>query len=415
MILIYSAILVFAATQVIGEQFRSERALAAQFQPTFPSLEEPKGVTKAYNPGPYTISRFLSHEPLRGFPVTWNQPDPLNVEVQAIYNKIDWSKVPSAPVRQQYPNGTWVSISDGPTDPYCWWSSTNCVSPKSEYIPNDIYTCQHDGDWGLTYDDGPLNVRPDAKAVTENAYAEPALYNFLAKHNAHATLFFVGSNVASYPAAAKLALNDGHQLCVHSWSHVPLTTLSNAQIVAELYWTLKAIKAATGVTSKCFRPPQGDIDDRVRAIAWQMGMRTILWDRDTKDWAMSAPGSGALSTKAVDGFFEQWITDYKSGRDTAGHIVLEHELTSRTVEMSMYWLPKIKKVFNVVPALSCAGVSQPYWEEDFVYPTVASKKVHSSAISKELKASKASKVQMHRPNSKGRKKVERKRSTMSPV
>jgi len=85
----------------------------------------------------------------------------------------------------------------------------------------------------------------------------------------------------SYPAAAKRGLNDGHHLCVHTWSHPAMTTQTNAQVVAELYWTLKAIKEATGVTSKCWRPPQGDVDDRVRAIAHQMGLRTILWDHDT--------------------------------------------------------------------------------------------------------------------------------------
>lgn len=60
-----------------------------------------------------------------------------------------------------------------------------------------------------------------------------------------------------------------------------MTTQTNAQIVAELYWALKAIKEATGITSKCWRPPQGDVDDRVRAIAHQMGLRTVLWDLDT--------------------------------------------------------------------------------------------------------------------------------------
>jgi hypothetical protein len=37
--------------------------------------------------------------------------------------------------------------------------------------------------------------------------------------------------------------------------------------------------------------------------------------------------------------------------------------------MSMFWLPKIQQVYNVVPALACNGVTQPYWEQNFVYPT----------------------------------------------
>lgn len=38
-----------------------------------------------------------------------------------------------------------------------------------------------------------------------------------------------------------------------------LTSLSNAQIVAELGWTRKAIKSAIGVTPTTMRPPKGDI------------------------------------------------------------------------------------------------------------------------------------------------------------
>lgn len=63
-----------------------------------------------------------------------------------------------------------------------------------------------------------------------------------------------------------------------------MTTLTNEEVVAQLYWTQKAIKETMGITPKCWRPPYGDVDDRVRAIAWQMGMRTFLWDQDSNDW-----------------------------------------------------------------------------------------------------------------------------------
>ena len=41
--------------------------------------------------------------------------------------------------------------------------------------------------------------------------------------------------------------------------HKPLTSLTNAQIVAELGWTRKAIKHVLGVTPTTMRPPYGDI------------------------------------------------------------------------------------------------------------------------------------------------------------
>lgn len=63
-------------------------------------------------------------------------------------------------------------------------------------------------------------------------------------------LQYIGTNVANYPAAAKRAFNDGHYICVHTWSHPPMTSVTNQQAVAELYWTLKVIKETTGVTPK---------------------------------------------------------------------------------------------------------------------------------------------------------------------
>lgn len=94
----------------------------------------------------------------------------------------------------------------------------------------------------------------------------------------------IGSNVITYPEAAQRALSDGHTICAHTWSHKQMTTLTNEEIVAEMYWTHKAIKEVLGITPKCWRPPYGDVDDRVRSIVWQMGMSTIIWDQDSNDW-----------------------------------------------------------------------------------------------------------------------------------
>lgn len=189
--LISQSIVLFAAigAQQVYAATITSSGYAPQFSPTFPGLTTPSGIVTSYNAGPYDTTTTLSTTPLTGFPESWVAPDPNNAEVQAVYNKIDWSKVPKAPVRKQNSDGSWVSTSDGASDPYCWWSSTNCVTPKASYLPPDIYTCNNKGDWGLTYDDGPFNRYTDSNAAMENPYAEPALYNFLVNHNVHASLF----------------------------------------------------------------------------------------------------------------------------------------------------------------------------------------------------------------------------------
>ncbi|OZJ02658.1 hypothetical protein BZG36_04416, partial [Bifiguratus adelaidae] len=298
---------------------------------------------------------------LAGYPVAWATPPTDSAEVQAVINTIDWSLVPKAAVHGGN-SQTGPSMSGYPSsDPYCDWSYNLCNVPKVKYLPPDIYYCPSPDTWGLTYDDGPLNPQSSG-----DPYAEPNLYNFLAAHNQKATLFYIGSNVLGYPQAAQRAFQDGHILCVHTWSHPPMTTLTNDKVVAELYWTLKVIKETTGVTPRCWRPPYGDVDDRVRSIAWQMGMRTILWDWDSNDWNIKGPDGGSLSSSTVDGYFSKWIADAK--KTNHGHIVLEHELSDTTVNVAEKWLPQIQKAFKVVPATECFNISQPYWESQYRYP-----------------------------------------------
>src|SRR5690554_4112907 len=95
----------------------------------------------------------------------------------------------------------------------------------------------------------------------------PRLYDNLLAHNQTATLFIVGSRAISFPETLKRAYNEGHQIAIHTWSHPAMTSMSNEQIVAELKWTEKAIFDVIGVTPLYWRPPFGDVDNRVRDIA----------------------------------------------------------------------------------------------------------------------------------------------------
>ncbi|CAG8776553.1 9510_t:CDS:2, partial [Acaulospora colombiana] len=129
------------------------------------------------------------------------------------------------------------------------------------------------------YDDGPS---PDT----------PRLLDYLASQNLHSTFFvYVSTPVVMTLAHIWIA-----------WSHPALTTLTNEQIVAELGWTAKIIKDVTGVTPNTFRPPYGDIDDRVRAIGQAMGFTAVIWtgynndNFDTNDWHI---GAGTVSASGV--------------------------------------------------------------------------------------------------------------------
>lgn len=177
---------VFAAptTTISTDSTSSSINYAPQFSPNFPGVEVPAPV---YNIGPINTNEPLSKETLdlSKYPGAWESPDVKHPEVQEVIKSIDWNLVPKIPAKK---GGK--SYNDE-TDPDCWWTSTGCVKPMIDYIPDDIYTCPTPGEWGLTYDDGPFNLRPedDKNAKAENPFAEPYLYNFLAKENIKASLF----------------------------------------------------------------------------------------------------------------------------------------------------------------------------------------------------------------------------------
>ncbi|PPQ66102.1 hypothetical protein CVT26_010903 [Gymnopilus dilepis] len=222
----------------------------------------------------------------------------------------------------------------------CWWTCGGCTRST------DITQCPTALDWGLTYDDGP-------------SFYTPNLLQFLDQNNLKSTFFVVGSRAISFPATLQEEYMGQHQIAVHTWSHPPLTTLSNEEIIAELGWTKKIIKDVTGVTPNMMRPPYGDIDDRVRAISLAMGLTPVMWTRisplatfDTDDFDIH----GGLTT--VQQVLQNWENILGNVSTMSnGFIVLEHDLFEQTVEVATgYILPDAlahKPPFNIRPVVNC--------------------------------------------------------------
>ncbi|RDX40544.1 hypothetical protein OH76DRAFT_1366073 [Lentinus brumalis] len=198
-----------------------------------------------------------------------------------------------------------------------WWTCGGWTSG------NDIVSCPEKNTWGVSFDDGPA------------PYSEKLL-KYLDDHDLSATFFVVGSRVVSYPDILIAEYMAGHEISVHTWSHHPLTAMTNEQVVAELGWTRHAIQTVLGVTPTTMRPPFGDIDNRVRAIANAMGLRPIIWTTgpggpfDTNDWRVPA---GEHTGEESFATFES-ILGNATTMDT-GFIVLEHDLFEITVDLAV--------------------------------------------------------------------------------
>ncbi|PWN33129.1 glycoside hydrolase/deacetylase, partial [Meira miltonrushii] len=235
-------------------------------------------------------------------------------------------KIPDIPLSTVDSNGN-THYPPGPSaQDICSWTTTKC------YGPNDVKQAP-DNTWIVGFDDGPTNASPD-------------LYNFLQSQNQTAVHFMIGSNVQSLPSAVKQAQSLGQEFAVHTWSHNMMTTLSNEVILGELGWTMQIIYDLTGYLCTSWRPPLGDNDNRVRAIAENVfGLKAVMWNAECNDWCLDGHGGSECPNEnpgkdygSVVAAVEKAIQKPKS----PGVILLEHELTGESVQIFKDAFPQIK-------------------------------------------------------------------------
>jgi endo-1,4-beta-xylanase len=123
---------------------------------------------------------------------------------------------------------------------------------------------------GLTFDDGPTG-------------STTALLAALRANRLRATMFNIGQNVRQNPGLARAQRSAGMWVANHS---------------------------------RLFRPPFGETDATVHAIATRLGLTEVLWDVDSQDW------NGASTAQIVEA----------AGRLTNGQVILMHDGIQNTID-----------------------------------------------------------------------------------
>jgi len=132
----------------------------------------------------------------------------------------------------------------------------------------------------LTFDDGPSIYTADILRVLDH-------------HHVHATFFQIGQQVGAYASLDRRILAHGNEIGNHSWRH------AMGPGKADLRATSDVIERATGFRPCAFRPAGGYLPSVTAAAASALGMVSVIWDVDTRDWA--TPGSGSIYHVATSG------------------------------------------------------------------------------------------------------------------
>ncbi|KAJ7704191.1 carbohydrate esterase family 4 protein [Mycena olivaceomarginata] len=260
--------------------------------------------------------------------------------VAALNDAISRKVIPDVPLSN--------NASDGGSPTY-----PNGADPNSPDICSATYQCRLPGDiWdgpagtiGISFDDGPEAGTAD-------------LLGFLGEKNQRVTHFLIGSNILFMPDAFTKMFNMGDDIAVHTWTHPHMTTQSNLQVVAELGYTMQLIHNSTGGrVPKFWRPPYGDTDKRVSAIAKEVfGLTTIIWNQDTSDWSLTETPPGTTSD-AIAKNMQTWLTGPKS----PGLIILEHELTKESTASFVAAYPVMQQNgWNLVSLAALVGGNVTY-------------------------------------------------------
>ncbi|MEV6299528.1 polysaccharide deacetylase family protein [Actinoplanes sp. NPDC051861] len=126
----------------------------------------------------------------------------------------------------------------------------------------------------LTFDDGP------------DPQYTPQLLRLLAKYRVKATFCVVGQQAKRHPNLIRDIVKAGHTLCNHTWNHdLKLGKKPVAKIKTDLGRTNAAILAAAPKAKiRYMRAPGGNFTPAFVATARGMGMASIYWKVDPRDW-----------------------------------------------------------------------------------------------------------------------------------
>ena len=86
-------------------------------------------------------------------------------------------------------------------------------------------------------------------------------------------------------------INEGHEIGNHTFSHRPLTYMTDDEIIAEITDTTEKISSACGTSPSFVRAPYGDINEKVQDIGKSLNIAFALyWERISRSLSVYSPG-----------------------------------------------------------------------------------------------------------------------------
>ncbi|MGO4381469.1 polysaccharide deacetylase family protein [Pseudoduganella sp. RAF53_2] len=179
----------------------------------------------------------------------------------------------------------------------------------------------------LTFDDGPHATYTDEVAAILKQYGVPGIF------------FEVGKNlgqidekgretVGKYAAASRRLLDAGYVVGNHSYSHALLSKEKGDELYGEIANADQLLKAVDPRRSALFRFPYGAHNAEGLEVLHKLGLRSVMWNIDSLDWADPVPNS--IASRVLSSL----------EKEQRG-IILFHDIHERTVKTLPLVLDKL--------------------------------------------------------------------------
>ena len=154
----------------------------------------------------------------------------------------------------------------------------------------------------LTLDDGPGDY-------------EDEILELFQEYGVVGTFFYIGKNVDANPEVVKRVADAGNEIGSHTYWHMNMTTLDEANVISDKAKADEAFMNAIGYIPTLLRPPEGACGGLAK-YTWNCAY--IGWSCDTEDWLVKNANMVVDSVK-------------KYG-DLSGQVILVHSIYPTTVE-----------------------------------------------------------------------------------
>lgn len=151
------------------------------------------------------------------------------------------------------------------------------------------------------------------------------ILDVLDEYRATATFFIGGCWADDNTECVKEIAARGHEIGSHGYFHLDHSAMNYEENLAEIGRSAEFLNLASGTTVSLFAPPSGAYCEATLSAAEALGLKTVLWSKDTIDWR----------DKEEDVCFRRATEDV-----TGGDLVLMHPM-----EHTLAALPRILSAY----------------------------------------------------------------------